>query len=50
MTYIMRTEKNERSRIEYKSPRRQQCQNRNWSGDNSRDSSRDSQDRGRRVS
>ena len=45
--YAMRTERNERSRREYKSPGRQRFRNRNRSRDNSRDSSRDSQDRDR---
>ena len=48
--YAMRTERNERSRREYKSPGRQRFRNRNRSTDNSRDSSRDSQDRDRRNS
>ena len=47
---VMRAERNERSRREYKSPGRQQLRNRNRSRDNSRDSSRDSQDRDRRMS
>ena len=46
--YAMRTERNERSRREYKSLGRQRFRNRNRSRDNSRDSSRDSQDRDRR--
>ena len=46
----MRTERNERSRREYKSPGRQRFRNRNRSRGNSRDSSRDSQDRDRRNS
>ena len=46
--YAMRTEKNERSRREYKSPGRQRFRNRNRSRDNSRESSRDSPDRDRR--
>ena len=48
--YAMGTERNERSRREYKSPGRQRFRNRNRSRDNSRDSSRDSQDRDRRNS
>ena len=48
--YAMRTERNERSSREYKSPGRQRFRNRNRSKDNSRDSSRDSQDRDRRNS
>ena len=46
----MRTERNERSRREYKSPGRQRFRNRNRSRENSRDSSRDSQDRDKRNS
>ena len=48
--YAMRTERNERSRREYKSLGRQRFRNRNRSRDNSGDSSRDSQDRDRRNS
>ena len=48
--YAMRTERNERSRRECKSPGRQRFRNRNRSRDNSRDSSRDSQNRERRHS
>ena len=43
--YALRAERNERSRREYKSLRRQRIRNRNRSSGNSRDSSRDSQDR-----
>ena len=46
--YALRTERNERSRREYKSPGRQRFRNRNRSRDNSRDSSRDTPDRDRR--
>ena len=48
--YVLRAERNERSRREYKSPGRQKLRNINRSRDNSRDSSRDSQDRDRRNS
>ena len=47
---VMRTERNERSKREYKYAGRQRFRNRNRSRDNSRDSSRDSQDRDRRNS
>ena len=40
--YALRTERDERSRREYKSPGRQTSRKRNWSRDNPRDSSRDS--------
>ena len=48
--YALRAEKNERSRRQYKSPGRPKFRNRNYSRDNSRVSSKDSQDRVRRVS
>ena len=40
--YALRAEKNELFSREYKSPGRQKFRNRNWSRDNSRDSSRHS--------
>ena len=46
--YASRAEKNERSRRQNKSPGRTNYRNRNWSRDNYRDCSRDSQDRDRR--
>ena len=48
--YAIRTERNERSRREYRSPGRQRFRNRNRSRDNSRDHSRNSQDIDRRNS
>ena len=48
--YTLRSERNERSRREYKSPGRQKFRNRNMSRDNSSNSSRESQDRDRRKS
>ena len=48
--YAVRTERNERSRREYRSPGRQRFRNRDRSRDSSRDSSTDSQDIDRRNS
>ena len=48
-SYALRVEKNERSRREYKQPGRQKFRNRSCPKENSRDSSRNSQYRDRRV-